>query len=424
MGETFEELIKKFIDRRGINDSELARRIFVHRITIRRWKTGETHRPDYENIIRVADVLGLTPSERNALLRAAGYTAEGLIISGIPHVWPTECIPPSPSHWAEAAIQQAKGHIQRANALISEGMQMLDPEIRNDPEYNPYMRIRMKLLFQTRQWDPDLFDPHKAIAQATASPSRYTLGLLWRTAYVLWHTEHLKDALRCFHVHRELSKEFEPGQELGNGMYIYGHTRLQIGQPDIALENFLETSCEFARDRDNPESFYFTDLTKFSHLLASLSIAFHQKKWPNKALYCLALSGLILRRENVVVKYGGGLQAFCCTAQRVYPFAYEYLTADPLKRKIIISEISNFAFLHEEAQELLDSSPRDLMIASFYENLVHASDDRYAHQAKMYCPPSARKVVHQSTEEITAPGVPQQTSSQNPIPPASPQNST
>jgi len=72
---------------------------------------------------------------------------------------------------AKAAIEQAKGHIQRANSLVSEGMRRIDPEIRDDPKHNPFLGIRMKLLFQTRYWDPVLFDPDKAITQAIVSPS-------------------------------------------------------------------------------------------------------------------------------------------------------------------------------------------------------------------------------------------------------------
>ena len=302
---------------------------------------------------------------------------------------------------AKGAIEQAKGHIQRANALVSEGMRRIAPDLRDDPEHNPFLGIRMKLLFQTRYWDPVLFDPDNAETQAIVSPSRYTLGLLWRTAYVLWHTGRPSEALRCFHIHRELSEEAARGQELGNGIYVHAHTSLQIDQADVALERFLETSREFARDYDNPASFYFTDFTKFSHLLAGLSIAFHQTGCPNKALYCLALSDVIFQREDVVVEYAGGIETFCCTAQRIYPFAHEYLSGHPLRREVIRGRIPALAFLHEQARELLDSpSSRDIMTASFYEDLAHASDDDYAQHTMALLPPPPKEVKPQ----VTAPG--------------------
>ncbi|MFN8464791.1 MAG: tetratricopeptide repeat protein [Caldilineaceae bacterium] len=71
---SFGELLVLFTDRAGISDSELARAIGVQRQTIFRWKEGHTSRPRYrEDVLRMADKLRLTASERDELLLAAGF---------------------------------------------------------------------------------------------------------------------------------------------------------------------------------------------------------------------------------------------------------------------------------------------------------------------------------------------------------------
>ena len=71
---TFAELLTKYVARAGIGDAELARRIRISRLTLIRWKEGVTTRPRYrEDVVRCADVLRLTPEERDELLRAAGF---------------------------------------------------------------------------------------------------------------------------------------------------------------------------------------------------------------------------------------------------------------------------------------------------------------------------------------------------------------
>ena len=63
------------MDRTGIRDAELARRIPVSRQTLVRWKEGVTSRPRYrEDVIRCAELLRLTDEETDELLLAAGFS--------------------------------------------------------------------------------------------------------------------------------------------------------------------------------------------------------------------------------------------------------------------------------------------------------------------------------------------------------------
>ena len=74
---TFAELLTLYMDRTGIRDAELARRIPVSRQTLVRWKEGVTSRPRYrEDVIRCAELLRLTDEERDDLLLAAGFSPE------------------------------------------------------------------------------------------------------------------------------------------------------------------------------------------------------------------------------------------------------------------------------------------------------------------------------------------------------------
>ena len=73
----FGELLTSHISRSGINDSDLARRIGVSRVTLIRWKEGLTARPRYrEDVLRCAELLRLTPEERDELLIAADFEPE------------------------------------------------------------------------------------------------------------------------------------------------------------------------------------------------------------------------------------------------------------------------------------------------------------------------------------------------------------
>ncbi len=74
---TFADLLTEYMERTGIGDAELARRINVNRLTLIRWREGVTERPRHrEDVARCADVLRLTPEERDEFLLAAGFQPE------------------------------------------------------------------------------------------------------------------------------------------------------------------------------------------------------------------------------------------------------------------------------------------------------------------------------------------------------------
>ena len=75
--QTFADLLTAYMDRTGIGDAELARRIPVSRPTLLRWKEGVTARPRHrEDIVRCAEILRLTADEADELLLAAGFSPE------------------------------------------------------------------------------------------------------------------------------------------------------------------------------------------------------------------------------------------------------------------------------------------------------------------------------------------------------------
>ena len=81
--ETFGELLTAHMERAGIGDSELARRIPVSRPTLIRWREGVTARPRYrEDVSRCAEILRLTPEETDAFLSAAGFAPDSFVKTG------------------------------------------------------------------------------------------------------------------------------------------------------------------------------------------------------------------------------------------------------------------------------------------------------------------------------------------------------
>ena len=74
---TFAELLTLYMERTGVGDTELARRIPVSRPTLVRWREGVTTRPRYrEDVVRCAELLRLTPEERDEFLMAAGFSPD------------------------------------------------------------------------------------------------------------------------------------------------------------------------------------------------------------------------------------------------------------------------------------------------------------------------------------------------------------
>ncbi len=77
---TFSQLLSEYVNRVGVSDTELARRLGVSRQTIFRWREGKTNRPRHrEDVVQLAKKLRLSPQERDALLIAAGYPPEGKV---------------------------------------------------------------------------------------------------------------------------------------------------------------------------------------------------------------------------------------------------------------------------------------------------------------------------------------------------------
>ena len=76
---TFAELLTAYMDRTGIGDAELARRIPVSRQTLVRWKEGATTRPRHrDDVTRCSELLRLTDEERDELLVTAGFSPESV----------------------------------------------------------------------------------------------------------------------------------------------------------------------------------------------------------------------------------------------------------------------------------------------------------------------------------------------------------
>ena len=105
---TFGELLTTHIDRAGIGDSDLARRIGVSRLTLIRWKEGVTARPRYrEDVLRCADLLRLTAQERDELLVSAEFEP---VADPIPSEMPESPEPPTPPE-PLAAVAVAMGTV-------------------------------------------------------------------------------------------------------------------------------------------------------------------------------------------------------------------------------------------------------------------------------------------------------------------------
>ena len=74
---SFSALLSEFVERVGIPDADLARRMGVSRQTVFRWREGTTRAPRRrEDILSLASLLRLSPGERDDLLLAAGFAPE------------------------------------------------------------------------------------------------------------------------------------------------------------------------------------------------------------------------------------------------------------------------------------------------------------------------------------------------------------
>ena len=118
---TFAELLTAYMDRTGIGDAELARRIPVSRQTLVRWKEGATTRPRYRgDVIRCAELLRLTDEERDELLLAAGFSPES-----VPP--PEEPPPPAPAteEPEDSTVLDEPGSLWKRRRLLIAGLAAL-----------------------------------------------------------------------------------------------------------------------------------------------------------------------------------------------------------------------------------------------------------------------------------------------------------
>lgn len=124
--QTFAELLTSYMERTGIRDAELARRIPVSRQTLVRWKEGVTSRPRYrEDVIRCAELLRLTVEETDGLLLAAGFSPETAVPASDVEdraVASTEESPETPS-LPEARVPARKG--RRSLLIAGAGLAVL-----------------------------------------------------------------------------------------------------------------------------------------------------------------------------------------------------------------------------------------------------------------------------------------------------------
>lgn len=131
----FADLLTTYMERTGIGDTELARRIPVSRPTLIRWKEGVTTRPRYrEDVVRCAELLLLTPEEQDEFLLAAGFSPdtpsipeETSAIATVPEAVPSEtpvsteitAVPPAPT----ARTEEPPG-LSRASFLRRWGLRL------------------------------------------------------------------------------------------------------------------------------------------------------------------------------------------------------------------------------------------------------------------------------------------------------------
>ena len=126
---TFADLLTIYMERTGIGDTELARRIPVSRPTLIRWKEGVTTRPRYrEDVVRCAELLRLAPEEQDEFLLAAGFSPdtpsipeETSTIASVPEATSSEtpvsteiiAVPPAPTVPTEEAPSAPQASLLR-----------------------------------------------------------------------------------------------------------------------------------------------------------------------------------------------------------------------------------------------------------------------------------------------------------------------
>ena len=279
-----------------------------------------------------------------------------------------------------AELAQSKGHILAARKCVELGRTALSQEQWCRSELNPFCRVRMKLAFQSGAWTQALFDPKRNTAHAEMRPNRHSLGLLWRTAWCLFLRAEDRQSNRCFDAHWEISSSLMRTrlghQEAGNGVYVRAHMHLLRGDRMRALSNLEEAAHWFSLDVHDPASAYFSDFTKFAHVLCSLSVGFHLAGETNKARFALGLACAILRQEEVIVPRAGGLEAFCCVTRCQWSQALDFLSR-PAARFASQCLVPEYHAIH--AQRLLSGEDRPrLLDDDFYREIIRAPDYFYS----------------------------------------------
>ena len=258
----------------------------------------------------------------------------------------------------DAQNNQARGMIGPAFEALREARRIAKG-LSCDPLLLRLDATERKLRFQTDDWDPVWFNPEQSLAEAEHLASRHTLGCLWRCAFILGssnkHSEK-GEALKLFQAHEELSGGLGSGHETGNGIYVAAHVDMLHGRFTDALDRFERTASLFALERAASASPYFGPRTKLGHLLASASIAFARTdKDTKRALFALALAGLILDSDAVIVRTGGGLKPFVETSPNAWEFALEYLSATPACKASLRRSRPAMAAQFEAARDFWDS---------------------------------------------------------------------
>lgn len=70
----FSELLFSYIDRSGLTDSEVYKKVFIDRKLFSKIRCNENYIPRKENIIKLGLSLSLNKDEINKLLNSAGYS--------------------------------------------------------------------------------------------------------------------------------------------------------------------------------------------------------------------------------------------------------------------------------------------------------------------------------------------------------------
>ncbi len=110
----FPTLLRKYRERRGLSQAQLAEKIGVARSGISMIETGERTPEEYDTIMALADILDLTPDERS----------EYGFLASVAHVPDATARAHLSSVWLLQEVQQQR--LDRLHALVRSQNQRLD----------------------------------------------------------------------------------------------------------------------------------------------------------------------------------------------------------------------------------------------------------------------------------------------------------